>query len=140
MKLQHSIVSIGLIEMIGHSSWTRPLNACPLLFLSSSSRKTKMVCPQAAFPRLPHPRVRLLTCQSHTSLILEKRLPCGSSAWDPSRNQYEHRGIHITMSLVDVGWWPAVSTKGTHHFIDNSTNQLNHSSVQIRFAASKRGG
>jgi hypothetical protein len=31
-----------------------------------------------------------------------------------------------------------IGNKGTHHFIDNSTNQLNHSSIQSRFAASKK--
>ena len=34
------------------------------------------------------------------------RLPCGLSAWDPSRYQHECHGTHITASLVNEECWP----------------------------------
>jgi hypothetical protein len=59
-----------------------------------------------------------------------RRLPCGSSTWDPSRYQHENHGARkprcskttvleyhsarITASLVDAGWCPVQATHLDH--------------------------
>ncbi|MFN9421128.1 MAG: hypothetical protein ACK578_27060, partial [Pirellula sp.] len=35
------------------------------------------------------------TYKSHASFLFAKRLPCGSTTWDPSRNQHECSGLRM---------------------------------------------